>query len=54
VFEIDGPMDPAGCAGLPELSEAELNGDSVNLDPLANQPPATGPLGRDLERALEN
>jgi hypothetical protein len=54
VFEIDGPMDPAGCAGLPELSEAELNGDSVNLDPLANQPPATGPLGKELERALEN
>ena len=52
VFEITGPMDPAGCAGLPALSRAELDGDSVNLDPLANQPPATGPLGRRLERAL--
>jgi hypothetical protein len=52
VFEIRGRMDPAGCAGLPQLSQAELNGDSVNLQPLANQPPATGPLARKLEQAL--
>jgi len=43
VFEITGQMDPAGCEGLPDLSEAELNGDSVNHEPLANQPPGTGP-----------
>jgi hypothetical protein len=49
VFAIDGPMDPAGCAGLPQLSQAELDGDSVNLDPLANQPPGTGPLASALE-----
>lgn len=39
VFEIVAPLDPAGCAGLPDLSPAELNGDSVNLEPGANQPP---------------
>ncbi len=38
VFELDGPPSPAGCAGLPDLSESELNGDSVNADPTANQP----------------
>ena len=43
VFEITGEMDPEGCNGLPDLSEAELNGDSVNQEPLANQPPGTGP-----------
>ena len=43
VFEIEGDMDPDGCDGLPDLSEAELTGDSVNREPLANQPPGTGP-----------
>ncbi len=38
VFELDGEPDPAGCDGLPELSTAELNGDSVNREPFANQP----------------
>ena len=38
VFEIDGTPDPAGCGTLPDLSPAELNGDSVNADPTANQP----------------
>jgi hypothetical protein len=53
VFEIEGEMDPAACAGLPALSPAELNGDSVNIEPLANQPPGTGPRNADLRRALE-
>ena len=53
VFEITGEMDPAGCVGLPELSPAELNGDSVNREPLANQPPGTGPSARDLAQAVE-
>ncbi len=38
VFEITGDLDPAGCEGLPSLSKAELNGRSVNAEPLANQP----------------
>ena len=38
VFELDGPPDPAACGDLPDLSPAELNGDSVNDDPTANQP----------------
>ena len=38
VFELDGPPDPAGCDDLPDLSPAELDGDSVNDDPTANQP----------------
>jgi hypothetical protein len=38
VFELTSPPDPAGCDGLPALSEAELDGDSVNIDPTANQP----------------
>jgi hypothetical protein len=38
VFELTGTPDPAACGDLPVLSEAELNGDSVNLEPLANQP----------------
>ena len=53
VFEITGEMDPEGCVGLPELSPAELNGDSVNREPLANQPPGTGPSADDLAQALE-
>ena len=44
VFVIDGEMDPDACAGLPPLDPAELNGNSVNVEPLANQPPGTGPL----------
>jgi hypothetical protein len=43
VFEVTGPLDPTGCDGLPRLSRAELDGDSVNAKPLANQPPGTGP-----------
>jgi hypothetical protein len=38
VFELRGDPDPATCDGLPELSEAELNGDSVNIAPSANEP----------------
>ncbi len=38
VFEIDGTPDPASCGDLPDLSPAELDGDSVNEDPTANQP----------------
>jgi hypothetical protein len=38
VFELRESPDPAACGDLPPLSEAELNGDSVNLEPLANQP----------------
>lgn len=53
VFEIRGQMDPDGCAGLPALSPSELNGDSVNAEPLANQPPGTGPRAARLRRALE-
>jgi len=40
VFELVGPLSPDACGDLPDLEPAELNGDSVNLDPLANQPPA--------------
>ncbi len=54
VFEITGEMDPAACAGLPALSAPELNGDSVNIEPLANQPPGTGPRATELQQALEN
>ena len=43
IFEVDGRLDPAGCQGLPRLSRAELDGESVNAKPLANQPPGTGP-----------
>ncbi len=39
VYAIDGTLDPEACGDLPDLSAAELNGDSVNLDPRANQPP---------------
>jgi hypothetical protein len=38
VFELTGAPDPSGCDDLPELSAPELNGDSVNNDPTANQP----------------
>ena len=38
VFELDSPPDPSTCDGLPDLSQAELDGDSVNADPTANQP----------------
>jgi hypothetical protein len=43
VFEVTGPLDPSGCDGLPRLSRAELDGESVNAKPFANQPPGTGP-----------
>jgi hypothetical protein len=52
VFAVEGRLDPALCVGLPNLSQAELNGDSVNAEPLANQPPGTGPLGRVLRERL--
>ena len=39
VFRIEEPLDPGACADLPDLEASELNGDSVNNDPLANQPP---------------
>ena len=39
VFKIDSALDPGACGDLPDLSEAELDGDSVNNEPLANQPP---------------
>lgn len=39
VFSIDDELDPAACGDLPDLTPAELNGDSVNSDPRANQPP---------------
>jgi hypothetical protein len=38
VYELDGVPDPAACDGLPDLSKAELDGESVNADPTANQP----------------
>ena len=38
VFDINGEMDPAACGDLPDLEPAELSGDSVNAEPLANQP----------------
>ena len=38
VFELEQPPDPSTCGDLPELSPSELNGDSVNVDPTANQP----------------
>jgi len=38
VFELDRPPDPAGCGDLPDLSPAELNGDSVNAESLYNEP----------------
>ncbi len=38
VFAIEGTPDPSTCDDLPDLSESELNGDSVNADPTANQP----------------
>ena len=41
MFRIVAPLDPDACGDLPDLEPSELNGDSVNLDPLANQPPAT-------------
>jgi hypothetical protein len=38
VFELRGDPDPSTCGDLPDLTEAELNGDSVNIAPAANQP----------------
>ena len=39
VFRVDSELDPNACGDLPDLSEAELNGESVNNEPYANQPP---------------
>jgi hypothetical protein len=39
MFRVVEPLDPAACGDLPDLEPAELDGDSVNLEPLANQPP---------------
>jgi hypothetical protein len=38
VFELNGAPDPATCGDVPNLTEAELNGDSVNIAPSANEP----------------
>ncbi len=38
IFQINGPLDPSSCGNLPALDPSELDGDSVNLDPNANQP----------------
>ena len=38
VFELDGAARSRRCGDLPDLSPAELDGDSVNEDPTANQP----------------
>ena len=45
VFRIDSSLDPESCGDLPQLSPAELNGESVNSQPLANQPPPGAGLG---------
>ena len=39
VFKVNEPLDPAACGNLPDLEPTELDGDSVNEDPTANQPP---------------
>ena len=39
VFRVESELDPGACGDLPDLSEAELTGDSVNNEPFANQPP---------------
>jgi hypothetical protein len=39
VFRIESELNPGLCGDLPQLSPAELNGESVNSQPLANQPP---------------
>jgi hypothetical protein len=49
IFRIEGRLDPATCDGLPALSHAELNGESLNQRPLANQPPGSGPRHRDSQ-----
>jgi len=38
VFELTAPPVPSKCGNLPDLTPAELDGDSVNEDPTANQP----------------
>lgn len=38
LFELTGEPDPGTCEGLPDLSTPELNGDSVNRVPIANDP----------------
>ena len=38
VYELEPGAAPAPCDDLPPLTPAELNGDSVNIDPTANQP----------------
>ena len=38
VFKVEQPLDPAACNGLPPLVEDELDGDSVQVGSLANQP----------------
>ena len=38
VFELTRLSIRAACGNLPDLSAAELDGDSVNEDPIANQP----------------
>ena len=38
VYELEAGAAPTPCDNLPPLTPAELNGDSVNIDPTANQP----------------
>lgn len=38
VYELEPGAAPTPCDNLPALTPAELNGDSVNIDPTANQP----------------
>jgi hypothetical protein len=47
VFKIDGELDPESCGNVPTLDASELDGDSVNLDPNANQPYRGGLLPED-------
>ena len=50
VFRVDGRSTPRRAATFPTSSPAELDGDSVNEDPLANQPPpAQAPRGTEGE-----
>ncbi len=49
VFRVEEPLDPAACGDLPDLEPSELNGDSVNKDRLANQPPAGAGTGTEAD-----
>jgi hypothetical protein len=45
LFRVREPLDASACGDLPDLEPSELNGDSVNLDRLANQPPPGAGVG---------